>query len=138
MHLKVSFYLHRILNSLDYNGSKTFLTFLSFHNQKLLFSISRQNKKHKMHLPPLPFCQPWQKKNNRINTYTLVTQNKLEIYKHITKSEIELAVYGHSLFSCTVNLYSPVNAFPYLLPCLQPTMRAMVSVTKIKECNYHL
>jgi len=60
-----------------------------------------------------------QKKNNRINTYILVTQKKIEIYKYVTKSGIELTGYGHSLSGSTLDLYSPVNAFPYLLPCLQ-------------------
>ena len=52
---------------------------------------------------------------------------------------IELTGYKYSFFICTVDFYSPVNAFPYLSPCLQlANMTAMGSVTKIKECNYHL
>ena len=66
-----------------------------------------------------------------------VTQNKIEIYKHVTEPGIELT--GYKLFVRTVDFYSHVNAFPYLLPCLQlANMTAMGSVTKIKECNYHL
>jgi len=69
----------------------------------------------------------------------LVTQNRIEIYEHVSESEIELTEYEYSLFTSTVDLYSPVNVFPYLLPCLQlASMTAMGSVTKIKECNYHL
>ena len=66
-------------------------------------------------------------------------QNKIEIYKHVMEPGIELTGYKYSLFICTVHLYSLVNAFPYLLPCLQlANMTAMGSVTKIKERNYHL
>jgi len=68
-----------------------------------------------------------------------VTQNKIEIYKHVTELGIELTGYKYSLFDCTVHLYSLVIAFPHLVPCLQlANMTAIGSVTKIKECNYHL
>jgi len=68
-----------------------------------------------------------------------VKQNKIEIYKHVMELGIELTGYKYSLFICTVDLYSLENAFPYLLPCLQlVNMTARGSVTKIKECNYHL
>ena len=46
-------------------------------------------------------------------------QNKIEIYKHVMEPGIELTGYKYSLFICTVDLYSLVNSFPYLLPCLQ-------------------
>ena len=68
-----------------------------------------------------------------------VTRNRLEIYKHVMEPGTELTCYKYSLFICTVDFYSPVNAFPYLLPCLQlANMTAMFSVTKITEWNYHL
>ena len=75
------------------------------------------------------------KKIELINIFS-VTQNKIEIYKHVTESENELTVYGYSFFICTVDFYSPINAYPYLLPCLQlASMTAMGPVTKIEECN---
>jgi len=55
------------------------------------------------------------KEKNRINKKIFsVTQNKIEIYKHVTEPGIELTGYKYSLFICTVDFYSPVNAFPYL------------------------
>ena len=57
-------------------------------------------------------------------------QNKIDIYKHVMEPGIELTGYKYSLFFCTVDLYSYVNAFPYLLPCLQ-----LANMTAIKLRN---
>jgi len=59
------------------------------------------------------------KKTKELINIFSVTQNKIEIYKYVTEPGIKLTGYKYSLFICTVYLYSLVNAFPYLLPCLQ-------------------